>query len=469
MESEALVREIGFLGIFMVPVGLYYLHRLPVRLLPVYGLLVLLFLAAALELLGLFTVTFYMNIVELSIVLLFGYAVIKKKGKINCPGWAIIVLFVIASIVSGLVNDIHLLQVLLFLRRYVIPVLFLWFLFNTSFTEKEIQIVTALILALFLSQIPVSFGKLLLVGQSERYMGTMTIFGGSLTAAFALFGVVLFFAFYLKERKLPYLLAVVGFFLFAMIGEKRAVFAFAPLIIISMVFFSQQRASMVTRVRQLSLGVVTASALLYLTVVLNPTLNPENRIGGTFDAGYLVNYTENYLFPDRAIRGSTHYGRGEAPIATWNLLTREENRIHLLVGFGAGDLILSRFVELPDDEITRSEDLIAYRHDIGYGGRTGLLWTLLQIGLLGTFFLFYFYFRLFRKAVRKGITDGKPGYMAIVMVGLITLWVLDTVLYSRVMLSTFAVVLPFMWFLYLSIVHPDFNFSKKLIIRPWKL
>ena len=469
MEADVLVRGIGFLGVFVVPVAVYYLHRLPVRLLPIYGILVIVFLAGALELLGLFSVTFYMNIVELSIILLFAYMVVRKKGKLNCPGLIIIALFVVASIVSGLVNDIHILQVLLFVRRYIIPVLFLWYLFNTDFSEKEVQIVTALILALFLSQIPVSFGKFIMVGQTERYMGTMTIFGGSLTAAFSLFGVILFFGFFLIERKFRYLLAVAGFFLFAMIGEKRAVFVFAPVVILSMVYFSQQNISVLVRVKQISLGLVIAPALLYLAVIMNPTLNPEDRIGGSFDFDYLMDYTENYLFPDRVIRGSAYYGRGEAPIATWNLLTQEENRVQLFVGFGAGDLIMSRFIDVPHDNITRGEDLITYRYDIGYGGRTGLLWTLLQVGLTGTFLLFLFYFELFRRAVINSKRKGMPGHAAVIVTGLITLWLLDVITYSRVMITMFPVVLPFMWFLYLAIVHPDVAFRRKLFIRPFKL
>ncbi len=469
MDKDVLVREIGFLGIFVVPVAIYYLHRLPIRLLPIYTIMVVLFLAAALELLGLFSVTFYMNLVELSIVLLFTYTFVRKKGKLLCPGLTIILLFVVASIVSGLVNDIHILQILLFIRRYVIPILFLWYLFNTKFSEKEIAIVTALILALFLSQIPVSFGKFLMVGQTERYMGTMTIYGGSLTVAFSIFGVVLFFGFYLIERKLRYLVAVAGFFLFAMIGEKRAVFVFAPLVVLSMVYFSQQNISLFVRAKQISLGVVIASLLLYLTIVLNPSLNPEDRIGGSFDIEHVMDYTENYLFPDRVIRGATYYGRGEAPIATWNLLTQEENRVQLFVGFGAGDLIMSRFIEVPHDDILRGEDLIAYKYDIGYGGRTGLLWTLLQVGLIGTLLIFTFYYQLFRSALKKSNRSGSYRGISIIIIGLSSLWILDVMLYSRVVLTILPIVLPLMWFLYLAIIQPDFAFRKKLFIRPLKL
>ncbi|MHA1342692.1 MAG: hypothetical protein ACTSQG_01790 [Promethearchaeota archaeon] len=439
--------QIGYLIIFVLPVIGYYFLKVPRKLFFLFLLFTIPFLAGSLELLGFLSVNYYNYIIEFFILGLFINQYIKKKGNIRLDGLVYILIFIGICIFSKLINNTSFLQLFLYLKRILIPIIFFWYLRNLRLKENEYKLFNRIIITLFLSQIPVAIGKYFIVGQTERYMGTMTIFGGSLTTAFALFGIVIFLTFFIYYKKKLYLIPIGGFFLFALIGAKKVMFLIAPLMILLMYFFSIRRINPILILKRSITAFLLAIPIFYFSIVLHPALNPENKIGGSFNVEYLTKFFQDYLFPDREIQGVRYYGRGEAFIGVWNLFKQKENTSHLFLGFGPGDLIMSQFIDLPSFSIRRIEDLIAYKYNIGYGGRSGLLWNILQVGLLGVIVFLSYYFSLFKKVFTMRKKYKKVNILIVLMLGLIAIWIFDFFTYSRIMLESYPVVLPFFWFL----------------------
>lgn len=438
---------IGYLIVFVLPVVFYFFINIHnIRLLPLFFIFVIPFLAGALELLGILTVSHYNIAVEMIILLLFIQCYATKKDRsFHFLGYSYVFGFIGISVLSYFVNDTSLLQLLLFFRKYLLPILFFWLLMNVDLTERDYRYFNKLIIGLFLTQIPVAFGKYFIVGQAERYMGTMTIGGGSLTTSFALFGMITYLSFFLHQKKYTYLLAVAGFFLFSIIGNKRAILFYAPIIMVAVFYFANINLNLTKTFKKALPAVPIMILFFYLSVTLIPSLNPEHQIGGSFDRNHVSNYVENYLFPGRHIRGSDYYGRGEAPFAVWDLMVNESDAVNILLGFGAGDLLMSRFIET-DPSLRRREDIIAYKFNIGYGGRTGLILLILQVGVLGAALLFLFYayiFKIIFKVYKKSEIEHPLYFMVL---SLFILFFLDTLTYSITMLEALPVVMPFIWF-----------------------
>ena len=275
------VPAIGLSIIFVLPVVFYFFYKIPKNRILLYCVFVIPFIAGSLELLGILSVNYYDYMVEGIIILLFLSSFVTRSFKLKLIGFGYILAFLTTCFLSFFVNDTSLLQLLLFLRKYIIPILFFWYIFNENFRYREYVIFNRAIAFLFLSQIPVAFYKFFIVGQMEIYIGTMAIFGGSLSLAFACFGMVIFFTLYLYRRNPYYLLFIIGFFLFSIIGEKRATFVAVPLVLLFSLFFYKYKITFVQLFKISLIAIPLCIGFFYFTVVFNPTLNPEHEMGGT--------------------------------------------------------------------------------------------------------------------------------------------------------------------------------------------
>ncbi|GAB1350641.1 hypothetical protein MASR1M107_28560 [Ignavibacteriales bacterium] len=178
-----------------------------------------------------------------------------------------------------------------------------------------------------------------------------------------------------------------------------------------------------------------------MTISLNPSLNPEHIVGGTVDFEFFTNEVERYLNPRSAV--VTYYGRGEAPSAVIEKLYSSGGFFTLLFGFGPGDLIMSRFNTEIRGDIGKMEDIISQKYDIGYGARTGFLWTTLQIGLLGSLLYALFYVKLTRSSLLQIKKNPKNIFVHLALVfGIVFL--IDYFSYSTVFFNILPINLSFL-------------------------
>lgn len=215
-------KTVGYLVVLVLPVVLWYLFAFRGKAFVIFAILSMAFTAGSIELL------FGINpnsIIQLSELLLWGLAayVFLKSPKREIPDWYYLVGFLLVCIFSFLVNGVTVVQLLLFLRLYLrivaIFVLFHHIQMNPRFSAKLMRFVVLL----FVTQIFVFIGKYLIVGQTEPYIGSMSVLGGSLTAVFALVGISFAFSAYLFERKWKYLILIMGFFLAPLISGTKGI------------------------------------------------------------------------------------------------------------------------------------------------------------------------------------------------------------------------------------------------------
>lgn len=462
-----LERSLGYLIVIVLPVILVYLCAFKGKAFIIYTILSVAFTAGSLELLFNISSNLIRQFMEL---LIWGLAafVFLVSSKKEIPGWRYLVGFFIVCLISFLINDVTIVQLLLFLRMFfrivAIFVLFHHIQLNLRTADK----LTRFIILLFITQIFVSIGKYLMIGQTEPVIGTMSVLGGSLSAVFSLVGISFAFSAYLFEKKWRYLMLIVGFFLIPVAsGAKGMIFFMAALLLIQYFYF-WKRGGFFSFARILKLLPLLAFIflLVYVGIRLNPQLNPERQIGGSFDPDYVINHIDSYLNPGRPIRGAEYFGRGEAPYAVYTLL-REYGLVHLLFGLGPGDIIMSRYT-FPRHEIHWEEGITAMKYGIGYGARTGLLFTALQVGLLGLIFYFLLITKMFKRMMgafyQPGNISKTRQIFLLGLIGSYWIFVLDFLFYSRTFTEWIQILVP-VFFAYHYVLSLERNKDDTTISR----
>jgi hypothetical protein len=306
-----------------------------------------------------------------------------------------------------------------FLRYTVLSYLYFLVIINENNIVRLRKVIRWIII-LVIIQIPAAIIKYLIMGISEKgAIGTLSEGAGSVSAIFPLLVIAIVLPYYLKSKKSILLLLILGFFLFAVIGEKRAIAFFTPFVfLLGYIFYSLVNNK---KLRFLFSG------KLYLIIILSvfafvlgakiiPSLNPERKVWGTFDYKYVLDYTEDYRSSEEE---SFSQMRREAAVKYFSSLILHSEFLRFSFGDGPGKLIQSRY---KDD----SGNLMTYYYGVRYGGRMGFVWLLLQVGYLGTFVFLWFFLDSFL-LVKKNITK-HPLYLSYLL--LVVVFFLDTFVYS---------------------------------------
>lgn len=344
------------------------------------------------------------------------YARLAKKERFVVFGLLPMTGLFLTSLISYGINDEPLLPLLLFLRHTFIFYIFFIALLNLGIPPGTAHIVNKYLVFLFLIQIPANFIKFFIVGQQEgRGIGTMSLRAGSLTTTFVLFALAFAFAFFFFEKRKIYLLLILGFLLFGIIGEKRAVPFYLPLLVVVIVYFYTTAIGWKNvllnkaEIMHILLVIVLCVANIYVSTKVIPSLNPEQKVGGSFSPHFLTKYVvrtatwtadgfeKGDIFAPESKEQLDHtgriaLGRYATTLRVFRLL-KEAGPLKVCFGFGAGNLVTSSLLNRGDLRQPALE-----KFDIA-SGITGFVWFALQIGLVGVFFLAWLYVRLFKGAV----------------------------------------------------------------------
>lgn len=357
-------------------------------------LLYLLFFQGLFSIIGISS-SIYKSIIDLLIYFIFIIVILNNKDRLYLPYRAMHLIFIIFSsvvLISTYVNDSHFFNSFSFYRNTLNGYLFFLAISNIDLNWIEVKQIWRNLFFLVCIQPFASIIKYFTVGLSEDYIGTFSLSGGSFSTIVPLTFIAFFYSFFLFSRRKIYLALIFGFIFMAFVGDKRAFWFLLPLVFFITYFlyksnFTNQAIKVYVK------SIVRLIILVPLTVYLGarglPSLNPDHRIWGSFDFEYLLDYSTNYNLGtnyDYIEYGVGRIGGAEAMIE--NFRGREISSV--LVGDGP-DTFVDKSNE---DEATQEYGVYLLSHF------TGVMFYLPSVGVLGTVFLWLYYFSVFPLAIR---------------------------------------------------------------------
>ena len=372
------------------------------------------FLKGYIEMFGLFPSI--MNVLAIFLIVILFFESFFNK-KMFLPFLSIYILLIIVSYVSGpFLNDIGFTEYFFFLRQlFLLFFLYLVVIVNER-DDNIIRHILKLFIIYFAIQIPASWIKLIFIGgpEMEDYIGTMSLYQGSMTTLIAMIGSFFSFSKYLMNRNKKYLVWILLFIIFSQIGGKRAVLFFIPfgcVLIVS--YYLYVKGLLTFSFKNTLYSLFIFFTFVYLIIRINPTLNKEHKVWGSFDLAYTLGFVDYYqnagtnLMDLKRINSLTYiFGYYISSLSTEKIL----------FGEGAGKLSESKLGVNP----------ITYYYGIRYGARMGIVWIVLQIGLIGlTIYLYLMY-----KMLRFVLNFKDRLVHKLIFIGLFITVMIDTLLYS---------------------------------------
>lgn len=413
-------------------------------------ILILAYFLGALEIVGI-SKTINKATVQFLIFILFIFALIKilivKKFYIY-SGLAVGLIGLIVTItISYLINDYDFKYLLLFVKELIFPFLFIVALINIKLPKLYIKKLFTLLIVLAIVQVLATVIKLFTFGFAEKYIGTMSVMEGSVATIFPLLVISFVWTKFLYDNKYVYLLYLIPFLMIGLVSRKLGIIPYAVIIIIilNVLQFSQRVLLKKRLYVRMILIVIISIILVYSFGRLNDRISDNNTIGGKFNITKVIDFTLKYITHEKTGLGG--WNRLSAPVVVFNKLN-SGTISNLLFGFGPGHLVLSRHnhYEKPLSDI----------YNIGYGGRTGFIWILLQIGLIGVISLTFIHisFLLVLLKNKKNKLESKNKVMILTSIGFIIIFFIDFFTYSQVILVELPIYVTYYFIIYSGILKP---------------
>lgn len=276
--------------------------------------------------------TWFPEIILLVYTLVFIY---KHKSIIRTPIDIPVVIFIAIAVISAVYNAKSPIALLLALRLDLKFILMFYLLVNFRLSEKFYRNMIKLFLFLLLLQVPVAVIKYFIYGQGERAIGTYAAYGGTYSTLLPLIAISLFTALYLfKKQNNLYVLAIGGFILFSIVGGKKGLIYFGPVLVILIVLYMLASKNLHKTLRRflplVPLMLFMFIPILFFVTWLQPaTKNPEYLRG--FINIYDLQYTPE----------GNPAGRIPSNIVTYKSLSCHPLRF--LLGYGPGSMMKSYF------------------------------------------------------------------------------------------------------------------------------
>ena len=355
---------------------------------------------------------------------------------------------------SALITSSGSVAALLFVRHTLVFYGLFLAALNMDLNPRSYRVITSFLILMALVQLPIGLAKFALLGiQEGGFIGTLPMNAGSLSTIMPLFVIAFLLSGYCWLGK-PYLLALVPWFLaFGIVGEKRAIAFFFPMVLLFVYLIwlydrSGRRALLyhagAIRITALAGMIwVMSFAGLYVAGRSLITLNPEQKVGGSFDLVYAVQEMYDYttganreieLYSDDAnqsVVSGTEFsvGRVSSTIFTVQDLAAQ-GPMTLALGRGPGLLIES---SLTQGSLFRSYLTLGIAR-----GTTGFVWMVQQIGLLGVAFflalhavLGHHLWRIYKRALSPA---GKA--IGLALISALFVFLLDFMAYSSSWIAT---------------------------------
>lgn len=305
------------------------------------------------------------------------------------------VLFSLSYATSAFQNGDNWTIILSQFSRYLIAFC-LWFLVRKELYDprREIEKFKSLSYDLLLAQIVISIGKLIFFGgrQIEGIVGSLSNTGGAPGTTIPILGFILIW--FLKRgvfEKKDWLF-VAGLMMVGFLAGKRAVWFMMPVVIASFMLYVPR----LKLNKSLWYAIIMAPLAFYFGVRLTPNMNAENKVWGSFDIAYALDFADTYQFGDDSKKTSkVAQGRGGATLSLWSKWnSKEEFTEKDWLGSG-----LSNMFAVDYSEFSKLNSDINMK-----GSATGVYQTYITTGYIGIFstvlLLFSMLWRIKMKRIR---------------------------------------------------------------------
>ena len=359
--------------------------------------------------------------------------------------------FIVCVGLSALTAGVAGVEALMFVRHSMVFYLLFLAALNMDMTARNFRVIGGFLCLMALMQLPIGLGKFLTFGFLEGgFIGTLPMNAGSLSTIMPLFVITFLVAGYCWLGK-PYLLALVPLFLlFGILGEKRAVAFFFPIVLMGVfltwLYDYSGRKRLLYRAgarRMASLVAILAMfsiAGLYLAITSLYSLNREQEIGGSFDLIYAIqemyDYSTGINLPGEQY--TDRYNTGTEALTTGRISTTLFTFGDLYSG-GAETFSFGRGPGLLIESSFTSGTLYEQYLTIGIrAGTTGFVWMVQQVGFLGVLFYLLLHYVIARELwkIYKRAPTRPSKAMGLALVCALVVFALDYFAYSGSWITT---------------------------------
>lgn len=334
---------------------------------------------------------------EISIYLLFIISLLncaKYKKKISFDLAPLFFFLIFVGILSAISNNYLTIRIILSLRTALRFYIFYLALINLNIDEQFSKKINNILFTLFVIQIPVAAIKFYFYGVSEETIGTYAVVGGGNTTIIPLLCLAYLFSYYsFYKKRIIYIILGFGFIIYGLIGAKAALLFLIPLALAGLYYLNYIKGKGFNFVRDFAtifLIVIVSATIVVAYVKYQPRLNPEKKIGGSFNLKYAYNYAKKYTtgesYKERNIEAEHAAGR----IATTKLaLSKILNGgfVQIFFGYGPGIMTASAL----DEKAYMNPRIMAIKKSYGH---TGAIYVFVEYGFLG-FFIFFAVYSIF--------------------------------------------------------------------------
>lgn len=269
--------------------------------------------------------------------------------------------------------------------KYIVPFL-LFFIFNnySKYNSNKLGNLKKLLFFLLYIQVILTIAKLIFIGIAEATVGSIAFEGGGVATPLPILGFLLIWLEKKGDLSRKDWGKVLALLFISVVSIKRAIWFIMPIMVfLFMVYIPKKKIG-----KRIFLVLPLIPLIFYLGIRLNPTLNKENLVWGSYDLDFTINYALKYSFGDPQNLISNEGASGGRGGATLMLLNKffYENEINSndIFGYGLQSIISTDYETFDIDKFNVDSR----------GSVTGILRDYISIGFLGVFFFLFYMFSL---------------------------------------------------------------------------
>lgn len=288
-------------------------------------------------------------------------------------------------------------------------------------------------------QIILSAVKIITIGLQESVVGSLAYIGGGPATVIPVLGFILVWIHTRGEIKRKDWIYIILLIFIGFASVKRAIWFIMPTFIFLFMYYVPRK----NKANHLMYVFFLVPLIFYAGIRLNPTLNKEGKIGGSFDLQFVKDYIQNYSFGKTAeaseIQSGT--GRGGATLLLFNkLFSGQTLSFNDYWGSGLQDVYTTTYEEFNEDKYGVNSK----------GAVTGVFQTYIASGYVGVIFAALLIISVINMMIEPRIRN---------VLALLIFW--DYIFYSGLIFTSQAL---FILFFYL-ILYSNFQFRQRFSIR----
>lgn len=225
-------------------------------------------------------------------------------------------------------------------------------------------------------QILLAILKFIIIGPTESVVGSISFDGGGVATTLPILGFIfLWIKKHGKFDKKDWYFTI-GLILIGFVSLKRAIWFIMPIVIGLLIFYVPKR-KIPERLAWIS--IIFIPLIIYFGFRLDPTLNSEGKVWGSFNLKYAIEYAETYSFGNNNNQDKAA-GRGGATLLVFKKFTSKNLNAYDWWGRGLRYMYATNYGEFD-----------TYDFGINHkGNATGIFQTMLTNGIIGIIATLFF-------------------------------------------------------------------------------